>query len=271
MRIELKQLDGFKEYGGLDCHLATAGPSPGSGAPVIVLVHGAANDHAAWHDIVPLLAARGFTVLAPDLPGHGSSTGAAPTSIEAAAGWLLAVLDALDLSGATVAGHSMGSLIALEAAAQSGGRIGRLALLGTSAPMPVADALLASARTAPDAACRMIAQWSHTPAFFIAGGGGHGVWGPGRTLAVMRRNAATLAGDLTACNDYRNGLSAAAAVDCPTLLLLGNRDRMTPPRAVQPLQDALPRATRHELAACGHAMMVEQPAAVASALAGFAG
>lgn len=254
---------------GLACHVATAGPAPASGAPALVLVHGAANDHAAWHDLMPLLAARGVAALAPDLPGHGRSAGTPPASIEAAADWLLALLDALRLSGVAVAGHSMGSLIALEAAARGGARVGRLALLGATAPMPVSDALLDAARTTPDAACRMVTLWSHTPAFFAAGGGGHGVWGPGRTLAVMRRNATTLAGDLANCNDYRNGLAAAAAVDCPTLLLLGRRDRMTPPRSVQPLQDALRRATRQEIDGCGHALMVERPAAVAAALADF--
>ncbi len=254
---------------GLACHIATAGPAPAPGTPAIILVHGAANDSAAWHDVLPGLAARGIAAFAPDLPGHGRSAGSPPTSVEAAADWLLALVDALRLENVAVAGHSMGSLVALEAAARGGSRIGRLALLGTAAPMPVSEALLDAARKTPDAACRMVALWSHTPAFFLGGGGGHGVWGPGKTLAVMRRNSATLANDLANCNDYRNGLQAAAAVGCPTLLLLGRRDRMTPLRAVQALQDALPHARRQEIDDCGHAMMVEQAAAVAAALASF--
>jgi pimeloyl-ACP methyl ester carboxylesterase len=82
----------------------------------------------------------------------------------------------------------------------------------------------------------------------------------------MRRNSSTLAGDLANCNNYRNGLTAAATVACPSLLLLGKRDRMTPLRAAQPLQDALQNARRHEIADCGHAMMVEKPQEVAEAL-----
>lgn len=256
---------------GLACHIATAGPAPAPGKPALLLVHGAANDHAAWHDVMPQLAARGLSVFAPDLPGHGQSAGTPLASIGALADWLLALLGKLELDGATVAGHSMGSLVALEAAARGGARIGRLALLGASVPMPVSGALLEAARATPDAACRMVALWSHTPSFFVAGnGGGHGVWGPGKTLAVMRRNAGTLATDLANCNDYGNGLAAAAAVAGPTLLLLGKRDRMTPLRAVQPLQEALRQATRRELDDCGHAMMVERPQAVAAALAEFA-
>ncbi|MBI2306325.1 MAG: alpha/beta hydrolase [Rhodocyclales bacterium] len=255
---------------GMACHIATAGPAPAPAVPKLLLVHGAANDHAAWHDVLPALAQRGISAFAPDLPGHGRSAGAPLDSVEALADWLLALIGKLELDGATVAGHSMGSLVALEAAARGGRRIGKLALLGTAIPMPVSAALLDAARTTPDAACRMVTLWSHTPAFFLGGGGGHGVWGPGKTLAVMRRNSRTLATDLANCNDYGNGMVAAAAVDCPTLLLLGRRDRMTPLRTVQPLQEALRHATRRELADCGHAMMVEQPAAVAAALADFA-
>lgn len=255
---------------GMACHIATAGPAPARGTPTILLVHGAANDHAAWHDVMPHLAARGLSVLAPDLPGHGLSAGQPLSSVEAIADWLLALIDALQLEGTTLAGHSMGSLVAIEAAARGGSRIGRLALLGAAIPMPVSETLLSTARSTPDAACRMVALWSHTPTFFLNGSGGHGVWGPGKTLAVMRRNSGTLATDLANCNNYGNGMEAAAAVACRTLLLLGKRDRMTPLRAAQPLQDALRQATRRELADCGHAMMVEQPQAVAAALADFA-
>lgn len=251
------------------CHVARYAP-PGSPARHdIVLVHGAANDHSAWHDVAPLLASRGATVHVPDLPGHGQSTGKPLDSVEALAGWLLALVAALGLEAPIFAGHSMGSLIALAAAAKAGQGAGGLALLGSAVPMPVSEALLDSARKTPDAACRMVALWSHTPAFFLGGGGGHGVWGPGRTLAVMRRNAGTLATDLDNCNRYRDGLSAAASVVCPTLLLLARRDRMTPLRSAQALQEALKNPVRREIADCGHAMMVEKPAEVAEALASF--
>jgi len=254
---------------GMACHIATAGPAPATDIPKLLLVHGAANDHAAWHDVMPLLAARGISVFAPDLPGHGASAGAPLDSVEALADWLLALIETLSLNGATVAGHSMGSLVALEAAARGGDRVGRLALLGSVVPMPVAEPLLASARKTPDAACRMVALWSHTPTFFLTGGGGHGVWGPGKTLAVMRRNSGTLAVDLANCNNYQNGMQAAAAIACPTLAVLGKRDRMTPLRATQPLLEALRQPTQCLIDDCGHAMMVEQPQAVAGALADF--
>lgn len=257
------------DINGVATRVATAGPEIFPERPALILVHGAANDSDAWRDVMPALAASGIKVFAPDLPGHGASGGAPPASIEAIADWLLALVDALGLDQAVLAGHSMGSLAALEAAARGDRRISGLALLGAAVPMPVSDLLLDTARRQPDVACRMVAAWSHTPGFFIAGGGGHGVWGVGKTLAVMRRNSGTLAGDLGNCNNYGNGLNAAAAVRCPTALVLGRRDRMTPLRNVQPLAEALAGASRYEIADCGHAMMVEKPGAVAAALETF--
>lgn len=251
------------------CNIATGGTGIDPKNKSLILVHGAANDCDAWRDVMPALAGSGLNVYAPDLPGHGMSGGQAATSIEALADWLLSLVEALGLEVTALAGHSMGSLAALEAASRSKGRISRLALLGSAVPMPVSDALLEAARKTPDAACRMVTTWSHTPGFFLTGGGGHGVWGPGKTLAVMRRNSATLAGDLTNCNEYGKGPEAAAAVTCPSLLILGKRDRMTPLRAVQPLQDALGNVTRVEIPDCGHAMMVEKPKEVAAALLDF--
>ena len=234
----------------------------------LILVHGAANDRNAWRDLMPALVSGNLNVFAPDLPGHGLSGGSALNSIESIAGWLVALANALGLKEFALAGHSMGSLAVLEAAARTD-RVSRLALLGTSVPMPVSEALLETARKQPDAACRMVLGWSHTPSFLLGGGGGHGVWGPGKTLAVMRSNSKTLAGDLSNCNNYKTGLDAAATVRCPTLLVLGKRDKMAPLRAVQPLQDALKTVKRCEVADCGHAMMVEKPQEVAAALLDF--
>ncbi len=256
------------------CQVASGG-RPFSAAPAqhppVVLVHGAANDRDAWLGVANVLSAAGHRVLVPDLPGHGLSGGAPLRSIEALADWLAALLDAAGIVQAALVGHSMGSLVTLECAARHPARVTRLALLGTSAPMPVAEALLAQAASAPDQVRRTMTTYSASARFLRTGGSrGHGIWGPGLMLAIMRRSPpGVLAIDLANCNDYQNGLRAAAQVRCPTLLLVARRDRMTPRRNLPPLQAALRDARRVELADCGHAMMSEQPAAVAGELLKF--
>ena len=258
---------------GQRCRIATGGQAfvpARSPWPPLVLIHGAANDRDAWHSVAGGLAAAGCAVLAPDLPGHGLSGGAALRSIEALADWLPALLDAAGVAQAVLVGHSMGSLVTLECAARHPQRISRLALLGSSAPMPVSEVLLGRAKTDPDNAYRMMTEYSLTARFQLTGGGGHGIWGAGVTLAIMRRSPpGVLAVDLANCNDYLLGLAAAARVACPTLLLLARRDRMTPRRNLLPLQSALRQVQRAEIPDCGHAMMNEQPQAVVSELLRF--
>ncbi|WP_163478991.1 alpha/beta fold hydrolase, partial [Klebsiella pneumoniae] len=64
-------------------------------------------------------AHHGYGVLAVDLPGHGRSAGLPLTRVEAIAAWLHRLLDVAGAQQATLVGHSMGSLIALEAAARA--------------------------------------------------------------------------------------------------------------------------------------------------------
>ncbi len=249
------------------CHLDTGGQIFDSTRPTVVLVHGAANDSDVWKKTCKALIGAGYSVLAPDLPGHGLSQGEALGSIEALADWLVALLDAAGVERTVLVGHSMGSLIVLEAASRHPQRVQRLALLGATVPMPVSDALLAGARNNPDGACRIIAKYSHTAPFYLTGGDGHGVWGPGVTLAIMRRSPrGVLATDLGNCHRYLHGLAAANKIDCPTLLMVAQRDRMTPKRNVQTLQSALRNVIRIEIPDCGHAMMSEQPERVGAAL-----
>nr|WP_314543029.1 alpha/beta fold hydrolase [uncultured Massilia sp.] len=238
--------------------------------PTIVFLHGALNDHTVWAPITPALAARGWPVLAPDLPAHAPAPGPAPgpalASVEAMADWLLAQLDGAGIERALLAGHSMGSLVALEAAARRPERIAGLALLGSTWPMAVSDALLAGARDDEPAAIEMVAQWSHSDAGRDAADGTRALM---RQLAQRDPAAHLLHTDLHACNAYANGAAAAASVRCPVLFVQGSQDRMTPPRKAKTLTDAISHG-RIVTVDAGHALMAEQSDAVLEALAAFA-
>jgi pimeloyl-ACP methyl ester carboxylesterase len=247
--------------------------------PCVVMLHGAQHDHSVWILQSRFLAHHGYSVLALDLPGHGRSEAPLQTTIESIADAVARSLGDLACTPLMLVGHSMGSLVALELSLRLAERVRAVALLAAAFPMRVSEALLAATRDDPPAAMQMINVWSHRPgiASFAVRPGNPGpgfnvVW---ENLQLMRRiervnGVNVLPTDFAACNAYRNGLQAAAALRCPALVLCAAGDQMTPPRAAQELIRACPDARTITLAGSGHAMMAEQPDAVRSALAQFA-
>jgi pimeloyl-ACP methyl ester carboxylesterase len=238
--------------------------------PTVVFLHGAANDHSVWALQSRYFAHHGFNALALDLPGHGRSQGPALASVEAIAQWIVYALDANGIASATLVGHSLGALATLAAAGAAPARVGKLALLGPAVPMPVSDVLLEAARADDHVAYELINGWSHSTPRQIGGNRVPGMWMTGAALRLMERTApGVLYTDLFACNAYAGGLEAAAAVRCPVLVILGQRDLMAPPKSAVALREALGGARVVTLPGAGHAMMAEQPDAVLDALRAF--
>jgi len=238
--------------------------------PAVVFVHGAQHDHSVWILQSRYLAHHGFGVLAVDLPGHGRSAGPALTSVEAMSGWLIRLLDAAGVKQASIVGHSMGSLIAIETASRFPDRVARIAMVGTAVPMRVGDELLAATRDDEPGAIDMINIWSHSGYAQKPSNPGPGFWVVGQNKRLMERmDAGVLHADFAACNAYANGLVAAGSLKCPVLFILGRRDAMTPLKAAAALRQAIPDAMTVEVPATGHALMAEAPDAVLEALRGF--
>jgi len=235
----------------------------------VMFVHGAANDHSVWALQSRYFAYHGFNVLAVDLPGHGKSAGPASSSVEDMAAWALRVLDAAGIVKAALVGHSMGSLIALEAAACAPARVQKLVLVGTAFPMRVSDALLDSARAHEHAALDMINVWSHSAAGQTGGNRVPGQWIMGGSMRLLERTTEPLYSDFNACNQYAAGAATAAEVACPVLIMSGGRDVMTPPRNAKSIADKLAHVQQVTIAGAGHDLMVERPDAVLDALIGF--
>ena len=255
---------------GRTAYVYTGGKAFDAARPCVVLLHGALNDHSVWTLLARWCANHGHSVLAPDLPGHGRSPGAPLASVEALADWTLALLDAAGVGAAALVGHSMGSLIALEAAARVPARASRLVMIGTAYPMKVSAALLATARDDPWQAIDMVNVFSHAGIAAKPSFPGPGTWLHGASRALMRRVLALQPGlnlfhhDFSVCDAYAGGLQAAARVACPATLVLGARDQMTNPKQAGELQAAL-RAKVLTVAA-GHALIAEAPDAVLAAL-----
>lgn len=252
----------------------TGGQELDGSRPTMVFIHGVLNDHSVWAMQSRHLARRGWNVLALDLPGHGRSGGKAPQSVAEGADFILDLLAATGVQQAALVGHSFGSLIALEAAARAPDRVQRLALLGTAFPMRVAPALLQASVDAPEQAIAMINTYSHSTLCPPPTALGPGTWLYGASRALMQRVLAdntrtnVLHTGLKACNDYAGGEQALAAVNCPTLFIIGRHDRMTPPASARALARQARDAQVVEVDG-GHAMMLEAPDAVLLALKGF--
>jgi len=238
--------------------------------PTLAFVHGAANDHSVWALQARYFAHHGRNVLALDLPGHGRSGGEAPASVEAAAEWLMALLDTLGVTQAGLVGHSLGALVVLEAARRHPESVTQIALLGPAAPMPVADVLLDAARENDHLAYELIAGWSFSAQDQLGGNPMPGVWMLGNALRLMERSRpGVLYTDLLACHRYAGGLSAAASIRCPALLLLGQRDLMAPAKNATALIAAFADQRVVTIADCGHSLMTEAPDVVLDALRDF--
>lgn len=237
---------------------------PAADAASVVFVHGAGMDHTVWAMPARHFARRGLRVAAVDLPGHGRSDGPPFDSIAAMGDWLGTVLAALEIHRAAIVGHSMGSLLAYRFAMSHADRCRALALLGTSAPMSVADRLMNAARDNHHAAFDMANTWSHS-AGMLGANANPGIWMFGAGERLLERSApGVFHADLLACDSF--DAANDGEIDCPCLVIVGDDDLMTPPRAGLDLAASLPAAKIVRLAGCGHAMLSERPNEVLDAL-----
>ncbi len=228
----------------------------GAGPPLIC-IHGAGGTHRHWGYVLRDLAGAA-RVLALDLPGHGRSAPPGRSEIGAYGAALLALMDALGLERAALAGHSMGGAVALWAALHAPGRVSALGLVGTGGRLRVHPALLDVLEHDPPAALRQIVAWSYppdTPADLRA-----------RAEADYARcDPAVFRGDLLACDRF--DLSARLGeIRAPTAVVVGDADRMTPPKYAQALHTAISGAQLTVIPNTGHMAPLEQPAAVGTAL-----
>src|SRR6202051_996496 len=254
---------------GIEPFVATGGREFDLSLPTMVLLHGAGFDHTTWALHSRWFAHHGYGVLAPDLPGHGRSSGAPLPDIADMAGWAGALLDAAGAARARLVGHSMGSLVALETAARHPARVTALGLIGTAATMTVGPDLLKAAEANDHAALDLVSIWGLGYAAELGGSLAPGLWmhfGAERVLEQCRPGV--LFSDLSACNSYQNALAAAAQITIPATLILGERDMMTPARAGKALAAALPNSRTVVLSGAGHMMMVERPDELLAALQG---
>jgi pimeloyl-ACP methyl ester carboxylesterase len=247
------------EVRGETAYAATGGRETDSGKESVVFIHGVGQDHTIWVLPVRYFASHDRNVLAVDLPGHGRSSGAPLETIEEMADWVVEALDSAGIGRAAFVGHSMGSLVALDAAARYPERVRSLAMVGVSFPLAVADPLMTSAEADDHDAIDMLTYWGHSSTAQIGGSPTPGMWMTGGSMRLWERAApGVIHTDLTACDEYTAGSERASEVKCPTLLLLGERDRMTPARGAESIRQAIPDQDTVVFAGAGHPLLLER-------------
>jgi pimeloyl-ACP methyl ester carboxylesterase len=248
---------------------ATGGKDFDPALPTTMFVHGASFDRTVWKLQARYFAWHGSNVLAADLPGHGRSGGAPLETIEAMADWLVRVLDAAGVEQAALVGHSMGGQVTLDCAGRHGARVRALALLGGALAIPVNSALLDPAAADDHLAFDLLNVWGYGRRAQLGGHRMPGLWMMRGGLRVMERAAkGVLYTDLAATNAYDGG-AAAAAVNCPTLVVIGEKDLMTPAKAGRVLAETIPDAVSVIFPGLGHIMLEEDPDATLDALRDF--
>ncbi|MDP3762209.1 MAG: alpha/beta hydrolase [Ramlibacter sp.] len=266
------QVNGHATY----CY--TGGKPFDAARPTVVFIHGVLNDHSVWILQTRYLAHHGWNVLAVDLPGHCRSEGEAPSTVEEAAVFIEALLDAAGVARAALVGHSWGSLIALEAASRLKERVTHLVLVGTAYPMKVSAALLESSLNDPMRALEMVNVFSRSTLAAPPSALGPGTWVYGTSMALGRRVLASnprvnvFHRGFKACDSYANGEAAISAITCPVLFVLGALDQMTQPKAAQALIAAAKeggKSVKVTSLPVGHHQMTETPDATLFAIRDF--
>lgn len=225
----------------------------------VVFLHGVGQDHTMWVLPTRYFARHDRNALALDLPGHGRSGGEPLKTIEEMADWVVEFLDAAGVGEAAIVGHSMGSLVALDLAARHADRARSLAMVGVSIPLAVSDPLMDSAERESHDAIDMMTYWGHSKTAQVGGSPTPGMWMVGGGMRLWEQaGPGVIHNDLRACDTYSEGLDRAADITCPTLLLLGEQDVMTPVRVASTLREIIPDQDTVIFEGAGHALLAER-------------
>jgi pimeloyl-ACP methyl ester carboxylesterase len=239
----------------------------GSGRP-LVLVHAFPFDGRMWRETAEALAGK-CRVLLPDLRGFGGSdVGDEEPSIAGMADDLALLLDHLGIERAAVGGMSMGGYVALAFAARHRARLERLILADTRA---TADTDKARAGRADSLA---LVEKQGVPALVerqLAA-----LLSPSASEAVRervrelgRQSRAGVCAGIRALRDRPDRQAELAAITCPTLVMVGTMDQISPPAEVAALARAIPNARLTEIPGAGHLSNLERPDAFVAAIAEF--
>ena len=234
-------------------HASDSGQGIEVNRDTIVFLHGSGLTHIVWSLTEQFFSSKKFNVLSIDLPGHGNSEGPCLESIEKISDWLEEVFIKLNLNKITLIGHSQGCLEALEYSFKYKKRLKNIVFIGGSHRMPVNKDLIELAENGDNDAVKLMMKWGFEGSKKFIGGN------PVEKIIQSPRDISEiLAVDLIACNNYQNGSDAAKAINCPTMFILGELDKMANLESGKKFANLVKNSTTHIIIGSGHMIMIEK-------------
>ena len=221
--------------------------------PSILLMHGSGLSHIVWSLHEQFYVSQGFNVLSVDIPGHGNSEGPSLKSIEEISDWIRSLMRTLDILKITIIGHSQGSLVGIDFASRYPDLISKLVLVAGSYKMPVNQDLIDLAEAGDEKAILLMMKWGYEGSKAFIGGN------PVKKIIKSSRDIIEiLAVDLNACNNYKNGEKSLEKINCSTLCIFGDLDKMVPVKAGTKMSERIKNSEAKIISNCGHMIIFEK-------------
>ena len=221
--------------------------------PSILLMHGSGLTHIVWSLHEQFYATQGYNVLSVDLPGHGNSEGPSLKSIEEISDWIKSLMNVLDINKLIIIGHSQGSLVGIDFAARYPNLINGLVLVAGSYKMPVNQDLINYAEAGDEKAVLLMMKWGYEGSKAFIGGN------PVKKIINSSRDIREiLAVDLNACNNYKGGKESLEKINCPTLCIFGDLDKMVPLEVGNKMASMIKNSKKKIISYCGHMIIFEK-------------
>ena len=227
--------------------------------PYVFFIHGSGGSAASWQGCLSPLGDQ-VNAVALDLPGHGQTIGPHPGSVAGLAEWVYQAMGEFNPDRFILAGHSLGGAIAQQFALNHPDDLAGLILIGSGARLKVAPQILEGIKADFPAAVSLIVDWCfHTN---------------DETLKETSREMISVVGsdilhaDLSACDRF-DLMAKVGQIACPTLVVTGREDRMTPPKYAEFLAQKIPTAELCIIEGAGHMVQAEKPREFIEAVRAF--
>ena len=216
-------------------------------------MHGSGLNHIVWSLHENFLSLKGYNVLSVDLPGHGNSEGPSLKSIEEISDWVKLLMDTLNILKISFVGHSQGSLVGIDFASRYSNLISSLVLVAGSHELPVNQDLIDLADAGDEKSVELMMKWGYEGSKAFIGGN------PVKKIINSSREIReVLAVDLKACNNYKNGSESLKKINCSTLCVFGELDKMVPLKTGIKMSKLINNFETKIISNCGHMVIFEK-------------